>query len=134
MLSTAPMHYNASGLFAYLGKVEFGRLKPGQAETLEGFMHEDFSARSFVRYDLPRGKFTSGFTNCTLLTSNEKVGIIHALYLSLGTPESKPFMKQAFFVSNKSMPTFPALTYLLPVEVQTQDPITMNETSRGHGF
>jgi hypothetical protein len=39
-----------------------------------------------VRYDLPRGKFTAGFTNCTLLTSNEKVGIMHALYLSLGTP------------------------------------------------
>ena len=81
-----PMHYNASGLFAYLGKIAFGGLKPAEAETLEGFMREDFSVQSSVRYDLPRGKFTRGFTNCTLLTSNEKVGIMHALYLSLGTP------------------------------------------------
>jgi len=81
-----PMHYNASGLFAYLGKIAFGGLKPSEAETLEGFMREDSSVRSSVRYDLPRGKFTAGFTNCTLLTSNEKVGIMHALYLSLGTP------------------------------------------------
>jgi hypothetical protein len=81
-----PMHYNASGLFAYLGKIAFGGLKPAEAEMLEGYMREDFSVRSSVRYDLPRGKFTAGFTNCTLLTSNEKVGIMHALYLSLGTP------------------------------------------------
>ena len=38
-----PMHYNASGLFAYLGKIAFGGLKPSEAETLEGFMLEDFS-------------------------------------------------------------------------------------------
>jgi Plavaka transposase len=81
-----PMHYNASGLFAYLGKIAFGGLRPAEAEMLEGYMREDFSVRSSVRYDLPRGKFTTGFTNCTLLTSNEKVGIMHALYLSLGTP------------------------------------------------
>ncbi len=81
-----PMHYNSSGLFSYLGKIAFGGLQPSEAETLEGFMREDFMVRSSVRYDLPRGKFTSGFTNCTLLTSNEKVGIMYALYLSLDTP------------------------------------------------
>jgi hypothetical protein len=81
-----PMHYNASGLFAYLGKIAFGGLKPAEAERIEGFMREDFLVRSSVQYDLPRGKFTAGFTNCTLLTSNEKVGIMHALYLFLGTP------------------------------------------------
>jgi hypothetical protein len=37
-----PMHYNASGLFAYLGKIAFGGLKPAEAEKLEGFMREDF--------------------------------------------------------------------------------------------
>lgn len=81
-----PMHYNASGLFSYLGKIAFGGLLPSEAETLERYIREDFSVRSSVRYDLPRGKFSPGFTNCTLLTSNEKVGIIYALYLSLGTP------------------------------------------------
>ena len=81
-----PMHYNASGLFPYLSEVAFKGLQPKEAEQLETYMRQDFSVRSSVRYDLPRGKFTSGFTNCTLQTSNEKVGIIHALYLSLDTP------------------------------------------------
>ena len=49
-------------------------------------MREDFAnARSSVRYDLPRGKFTAGFTNCTLLTASKKVGLMFSLYLSLGT-------------------------------------------------
>jgi hypothetical protein len=44
-----PMHYNASGLFAYLGKIAFGGLKPAaEAKRLEGFMREDFSVQSSV--------------------------------------------------------------------------------------
>ena len=82
-----PMHYNSSGLFSYLTEIAFGGLRPTDAEELEGYMREDFAnARSSVRYDLPRGKFTAGFSNCTLLTASEKVGLIFALYLSLGTP------------------------------------------------
>ena len=81
-----PMHYNSSGLFSYLAEIAFGGLAPKDAEELEGYMREDFAnARSSVRYDLPRGKFTAGFTNCTLLTASEKVGLMFSLYLSLGT-------------------------------------------------
>jgi len=81
-----PMHYNSSGLFSYLAEIAFGGLVGKDAEELEGYMREDFAnARSSVRYDLPRGKFTAGFTNCTLLTASEKVGLMFSLYLSLGT-------------------------------------------------
>ena len=69
-----------------MAKIAFGCLVPKDSEELEGYMREDFAnARSCVRYDLPRGKFTAGFTNCTLLTASEKVGLMFSLYLSLGS-------------------------------------------------
>lgn len=81
-----PMHYNASGLFKYLAEISFKSLLPAEAKKVEKFLRQDFSQRSSVRYDLPRGKFSGNFTNCTLLTASEKVGIMFSLYLGLGTP------------------------------------------------
>ena len=90
-----PMHYNSTGLFSYLAQIAFGGLLPKEAQELEEYLREDFSMRSSVRYDLPRGKFSSGFTNCTLLTASEKVGIIYALYFSLGTPRVASIYQKA---------------------------------------
>ena len=80
-----PMHYSSSGMFQYLAEVAFKGLSPSEAKKIEKFMREDSSARSSVRYDFPRGKFSSGFTNCMLLTANEKVGLMFALYQGLAT-------------------------------------------------
>ena len=91
-----PMHYNSGGLFMYLAQIAFKGLKPSEAEELEGYMRDDYTKnRSSVRYDLPRGKFSAGFTNCTLLTASEKVGIIYALYLSLGTKRVSNLYKKS---------------------------------------
>jgi len=90
------MHYNSGGLFLYLAQIAFQGLTPSEAEELEGYMREDYTLnRSSVRYDLPRGKFSAGFTNCTLLTASEKVGIIYALYLSLGTKRVSDLYKRS---------------------------------------
>jgi hypothetical protein len=80
-----PMHYSSSGMFMYLATASFKSLVPSEAKKIEKFMREDFSTRCSVRYDFPRGKFSNGFTNCTLLTSSEKVGLVFSLYLALGT-------------------------------------------------
>ena len=80
-----PMHYHSSGLFSYLGEIAFKSLLPSEATLVEQFLREDASVRSSNRYNLPKGKFTSGFTSCSLLTASEKVGIMHALYHSLAT-------------------------------------------------
>jgi len=74
-----PMHYSALGLFTYVAKVAFLGLQRKEAELLEKFLREEFKNRSSVWYQFPRGKFTKGFTNCTLLTASEKVGLMHAL-------------------------------------------------------
>jgi hypothetical protein len=80
-----PMHYHSSGLFSYIGEIAFKSLLPSEATLVEQFLREDASVRSSNRYNLPKGKFTSGFTSCSLLTASEKVGIVHALYHSLAT-------------------------------------------------
>jgi hypothetical protein len=80
-----PFHFSEAGLFEYLLRVAFKGLLPADAKRVEKYMREDFSARSSVRYDFPRGKFSPGFSNCTLLTGSEKVGLVYSLYLSLGT-------------------------------------------------
>ena len=81
-----PMHYSSSsGMFMYLATVSFKGLLPSEAKKVEKYLRQDFSNRCSVRYDFPRGKFSPGFTNCTLLTSNEKVGLMFSLYLGLGT-------------------------------------------------
>ena len=80
-----PFHFSESGMFMYLISVAFKGLLPADAKKIEKYLREDFSARCSVRYDLPRGKFSPGFTNCTLLTGSEKVGLVFSLYLSLGT-------------------------------------------------
>lgn len=90
-----PMHYNPGGLFMYLAQIAFGGLLPKEQELLEQYMREDASARCSVQYDLPRGKFISGFSNCTLLTASEKVGIMYALYLGLGTTRIADLFKVA---------------------------------------
>ena len=80
-----PMHYHSSGLFSYLGEIAFKSLLPSEAKLVEQYLREDASARSSNQCNLPKGKFHSGFTNCTLLTASEKVGVIHRLYHSLAT-------------------------------------------------
>jgi hypothetical protein len=69
----------------YLATVSFRGLLPSEARKIEKYLREDFSNRCSVRYDFPRGKFSPGFTNCTLLTSSEKVGLIFSLYLALAS-------------------------------------------------
>ena len=50
--------------------------------------------RSSMRDDLPRGKFSSGFSGTTLLTAGEKIGTVFSLYVALGTVEgSRLFTK-----------------------------------------
>ena len=44
--------------------------------------------------DLPKGKFSSGFSRTTLLTAGEKIGTVFSLYVALGTVEgSRLFTK-----------------------------------------
>lgn len=84
-----PMHYHSSGLCSYILEIAFKGLLPKEAKKIETYLREDFKTRSSIRYNFPRGKFNKGFTNCTLLTASEKVGLVYSLYLSLDTNRVK---------------------------------------------
>lgn len=103
-----PMHYNLSGLFEYVMKVAFLGLVPKEAENLEKYFREDFSIRSSVRYDLPRGSYTNGFTNCTSMTASQRCGLIYSLYLSLKTNRVRAIYQTAILRQQKKYLTYPS--------------------------
>ena len=85
-----PMHYLDSGSFLYLSQVAFLSMTDTERSKMERIIKNLFqSKRSGAREDLPRGKFSSGFTRTTLLTAGEKIGLILSLYVSLGTDRGK---------------------------------------------
>jgi hypothetical protein len=81
-----PMHYCDSGSFLYLAQVAFLSMTDGERLEMERIIKILFkSIRSSVREDLPRGKFSSGFSRTTLMTAGEKIGLILSLLVTLGT-------------------------------------------------
>lgn len=80
-----PMHYCDSGSFKYLAEVAFLSMQKVESGKMENFIQGRFRGnRSSVREDLPKGKYTTGFTRTTLLTAAEKVGLIFSLFITLG--------------------------------------------------
>lgn len=81
-----PMHYSDSGAFLYLAQVTFLSMTQSERLEMEKIIKIYFEGkRSSVRDDLPRGKFSAGFTRTTLLTAGEKIGLIFSVFITLGT-------------------------------------------------
>lgn len=79
-----PMHFNSQGMMMYLLKVAFDILQPRERAAVETILRKDSKYRCSVTENYPRGKFSHGFTSCSLLQADHKVGVVHALYLALG--------------------------------------------------
>jgi hypothetical protein len=86
-----PMHYCDSGSFLYLSQVAFlSMTHQSERSEMEEIIKTYFKGkRSSIRDDLPRGKFSSGFSRTTLLTAGEKIGLILSLYMALGTEKGE---------------------------------------------
>jgi len=105
------MHFNEGGLFLNLAQVAYGILPPKRRqENLETTIARIFSSNhSSVRSDYPRGFYKTGFSDLTLLTSVEKVGVVFALLVALRLDEdvkSNLFEKE-IVESQKKYLTFP---------------------------
>ena len=101
-----PMHYCDSGSFMYLAKVAFLSMTETERVEMEGIIKSYFvSKRSGVREDLPKGKFSSGFTRTTLLTAGEKVGLIFALFVALGTMKAHSLFTKVIIRGQKKYET-----------------------------
>ena len=90
-----PMHYCDSGSCFYIIQVAYLSMTNSERAEMEKIVQTYFKGkRSSMRDDLPRGKFSSGFSQTTLLTAGEKIGTVFSLYVALGTIEgSRLFTK-----------------------------------------
>jgi len=84
------MHFNEGGLILNIAQVAYGIIPPKRREDIleKGISGIFSSSKSSVRCDYPRGFFKTGFSDLTLLTSGEKVGVIFALLVALRLDEN----------------------------------------------
>lgn len=103
-----PMHYCDSGTFLYLAQVVFLSMTESERTGIEKIIRLYFQGkRSSVRDDLPRGKFTAGFTRTTLLTAGEKIGLILSLLVCLGTEQGSAVFTRVLRRVQRKYETFP---------------------------
>jgi hypothetical protein len=90
-----PMHYCDSGSCFYIIQVAYLSMTNSERAEMEKIVQTYFKGKqSSMHDDLPRGKFSSGFSRTTLLTAGEKIGTVFSLYVALGTIEgSRLFTK-----------------------------------------
>lgn len=82
------MHYHESGLGMYVGQVAYLGLTKTERNQIEELSKRLIgTTRSGIRDEYPRGHFHSGFSNMTLLTASEKIGLLFSLHLCLRTEQ-----------------------------------------------
>jgi hypothetical protein len=106
-----PMHYLESGSMLYVAEVAFLSLTNNERKEVENNIRSYFSTiRSTVREDFPRAKLSSGFSRTTLLTASEKVGLLHQLFVTLGTPKTEHIFTKAIARLQERYETMPTST------------------------
>jgi hypothetical protein len=91
-----PLHFCNSGLFAYMGQVAYLGMQAKEREQFESLLLAQLRGiRSSVRSDYPKGRYAIGCTNMTLLTGDEKVGMIFTMLLALHNDEAKAIVEKA---------------------------------------
>jgi hypothetical protein len=91
-----PLHFCNSGLFQYMGQVAYLGMQDKEREGLEAIVLSQVrGVRSSVRCDYPRGRYSKGFSNMTLLTADEKVGMNFTMLLALHNDDAKAIMEKA---------------------------------------
>ena len=102
------MHYFESGLGMYVGKVAFLGLTKSERKKVEAITSNLFhNLRSGVLSTYPRGRFHSGFSNMTLLTASEKIGMLFSLHIVLRTEKGKEVFETAMKRQQHKYMSFP---------------------------
>ena len=91
-----PLHFCNSGLFQYMGQVAYLGMQDKEREELESIVLSQIrGVRCSVRSDYPRGRYSKGFSNMTLLTADEKVGMNFTMLLALHNDDAKAILEKA---------------------------------------
>ena len=78
------MHYSDSGTFIYIADVAFFGLTESKQCIIEELMISTFNCiQSSVLQNFPRFHLSNGFSKNTLLTTNERIGLLFCLHVLL---------------------------------------------------
>ena len=88
------MHSFESGFAMYLAQAAYQPISPSNATIFESVIATTLRAsRSSVRDQFPQGKYSKGFSNLTLLTASEKIGMLFYLFIGLHNPVARNIFK-----------------------------------------
>jgi len=94
---TDPMHAFLEGVAKYVIAIFVGPLPPALKHNLDRLVDKLFgSLRSGERSSYPRCNFTHGFSNLTLLTADERGGMLFSLFLILCSSEGHSLLRHYF--------------------------------------
>jgi hypothetical protein len=123
-LDDAP-HFCNSGFFLCMGKAAYLRMQGKEREDFESLMLAQLrGVWCSVRGDHPRGRTSIGFTNMTLLTADEKVGMLFTMLLAVHNNAVKATMEKAATRQHTKHMPFPIPKEKLPpppTEVLTEN-------------
>jgi hypothetical protein len=92
-----PLHFCNGGMFLYMGQVAYLGMQDKEREALESIVLSQVrGTRSSVRNEYPRGRYSKGFSNMTLLTADEKVGLNFTMLLALHDDKAKTILENSF--------------------------------------
>jgi hypothetical protein len=121
-----PMHFNESGLFDGITKAFYGCFTEEELKKFEfttRSLHQD--SRCSVKSDYPKNRTTPGYTNCTLKTANETVGLAVSVILTVQNNDVFDMMDQVGKRQQQRYLTF-------PVTVASTVPSTDTKNSKTH--
>ena len=102
------LHFCNSGFFMCMGEVAYLGMQGKEREEFESLMLAQLrGVRCSVRGHYPRGRTSKGFTNMTLLTADERVGMIFTMLLALHNDDVKAIMEKASARQQTKYMTFP---------------------------
>jgi hypothetical protein len=102
------LHFCNSGFFLCMGEVAYLGMQGKEREDFESLMLAQLrGVRCSVLGDHPRGRTSIGFTNMTLLTADEKVGMLFTMLLAVHNDVVKATMEKAAARQQTKHMTFP---------------------------
>jgi hypothetical protein len=93
------MHALEEGVVKYITETFLTLMSDTMAELLDAYVEKLFgptSSRSYNRRNFPRVNFTRGFSRLTLLSAEERVGVMLVLVIVLSTMDGKDILKGRF--------------------------------------
>lgn len=124
------MHALEEGLIKYVCKILMALFTDGVKGTLDEIVDNVIAnSKSTCRKWFPRVNFTHGFTNLTLLSATEWVGIAFTFLLLLQTDQARCFLQDKGFAFGTD-----ALEDFFGDDMEERQPINNEENYREHRF